>query len=129
MLTNCPALTDAAMSGDANPATHMSRATWRRPPSGAPVRNNRRAPPLFDRPHIHLRRRLRRRLEQRSSSVERCQAGDAALDCRAPNLEAILDDRAGIFTRILIDVRHRVEDEVDLAAVMTSSTIGPSSPI
>src|SRR5229473_7592165 len=116
MFTNCPALTDAAISGAAKPSTHMSRATWRRSTSGASVRNKRGASPLLDRPDDHLRRHLRRRLQQCGGRVERCQAGDAALDGCAPDLEAILDDRATVIARILVDVRHGVEHEVDLAA-------------
>src|SRR5689334_3246171 len=69
------------------PMTNIPRATWRRPVIGASTSNN-GAPPLVDR---------------------------AALHRRAPDLEAVLDDRvtvAGVF----VDVRHRVEDELHLAA-------------
>src|SRR5579859_7764330 len=115
--TNCPALTSAATSGARIEITHMSRATWREPVMGASVSSKaRRLPPLLDGAHLEIRRLRGGRLEERRRGVERGEARDPPLHGRAPDLEAVLDDRPAVFARIRVDVRHGVDDEVDLTA-------------
>src|SRR5256885_3881326 len=114
-LTNWPALTVAAISGAANVSTHMSCATSRRATSGASSRNMRRASPLLDGADLEVEDRGRGRLEQRGRRVEGGEARDAALDRGPTNLEAVLDDGPALLARLFVDVRHGVDDQVDLA--------------
>src|SRR5450759_125931 len=93
--------------------TNMSRATERLPVMRASSRYT--FPPLLDGAHFHLARRRDSGLEQRGRRVERRQARDATLDRGAPDLEAVLEDRATHLSGLGVDVRHRVDDEVDLA--------------
>src|SRR5260221_551868 len=93
--------------------TNMSRATRRLPVMRASSRNTR--PPFVDRAHLHLARGGDRRLEQSRGRVERGQAGNAALNGCAPDFEAVLETRSARLPRLGVDVRHRVDDEVDLA--------------
>src|SRR5205809_3034058 len=114
MLTNCPARTLFAISGASSPRTNIPRAAWRLRAIGASSRNK-AFPPLVDGPHLHLVRDRDRRLEQRGRGVERGQAGNPALDRRPAYLEAVLEDRVAI-AAVLIDVRHRVDDQLHLTA-------------
>src|SRR5690242_4651815 len=110
--TNCPARTADATCGARSVSTNIPRATSRRPVIGASSRNT--VAPLADRPDLHLLARVDRRFEQRRGGVERGEAGDAALDGGAPDLEPVLDHRVAV-ARVLVDVRHRVDHELDLA--------------
>src|ERR1700674_2077029 len=113
-LTNWPARTEEAISGAVIDITHIPRATSRRAVIGALSRNT--LSPLHDRAHLHLLRRRRRGLEQGRRSVQRCQAWDAPLDGGAPDLEAVLENRSARHACFRVDVRHRVDDQVDLAS-------------
>src|SRR6266705_7222294 len=107
--TNCPAFTEVATSAASNESTHMSRATWRLPASGASSRNT--GPPFLYRAHLHLAGHCRRGLQQRRSRVQGGEAGDAALDRRPPDLESVLEDGPLGVAGLGVDVRHRVDDE------------------
>src|SRR5690348_7320729 len=112
-LTNCPARTVEATCGARIVSTSIPRATSRRPVIGASNRNT--VAPLADRPDLHLLARIDRRFEQRGCGVERGKAGNAPLHRGAPDLESVLDHRIAV-ARVLVDVRHRVDDELHLAA-------------
>src|SRR5579864_7248654 len=135
MFTNWPGMTAAAISGACMVMTNMSRATWRRPMSRestmcilGPFTPTRRLradlpserggmrPPFIDRPHLELVVRDDRGLEQGRGGVERGQAWDAAFDGGAADLEAVLEDRRAGLAGIGVDVGHRVDHQVDLAA-------------
>src|SRR5487761_311067 len=92
--------------------TNMSRATRRLPVMRESSRYT--FPPLLDRAHLHVARGRDRGLEQRSRCIERGQARDTALDSRASDLEAVLEHWPAHLARLGVDVRHRVDDEVDL---------------
>src|ERR1700694_1720850 len=109
---NWPARTEAAIAGASMAMTNMSRATCRLPVMAASSRNT--FPPFADRAHLDVARGGHSGLEERGGGVERGQARDAALDRRAPDLETILENRAAGLARFRVDVRHRVDDEVDL---------------
>src|SRR6266851_3475816 len=112
-LTNWPARTDCAISGASIVSTNMPRATSRRAIRRESSRNT--GPPLLDGADLHLVRHRRRRFEQRRRCVERGETRDAPLDSCAPDLKTILEHRAAGIAGIGVDVRHRVDDEVDLA--------------
>src|SRR5207245_253436 len=111
--------------------TNMPRATSRRAVNGASMRNmplnaprpkpsplrEERAwvPPFADGPHFDFVRRGDHRLEQRCRRVEGGQAGNAALDGSAADLKPVFEHR-GAIAAILVDVRHRVDHELNLTA-------------
>src|SRR4029077_19115497 len=123
--TNCPARTVAATWGARIVSTNIPRATSRRPVMGTSSRNT--VAPLTDRPDLHLLARVDRRFEQRRGGVERGEAGDAALDGGAPDLEPVLDHRVAV-AGVLVDVRHRVDDELDLATDDHADHVGGLLP-
>src|SRR3981189_84829 len=92
--------------------TNMPGAPWRRPVTAPSSRNT--CPPLIDGPDFHNLRSRDGGFEQRRGGVEGGQAGNAALHRRAPDLEAVLEHRPAPLARLGVDVRHRVDDEVDL---------------
>src|ERR1700687_4913219 len=120
--------------------TNISRATRRLAVTGASTRNTQSVsppgrarrgradlpasgedssrntgPPLVDGLDLHFARSCHGGLEQCSCRIERGQAWDAPLDRGAPDLEAILEDRAACFFWLAVDIRHGVDDEVDLS--------------
>src|SRR6202521_3648519 len=113
-LTNWPARTEEAISGAVIDRTHMPRATSRLAVISALSRNT--LSPLHDRSHLHLLGCRGRGFEQRGRGVKRGQAGNAALDCGASDLEAVLENRPTGHPAVCVDVRHGVDDQVDLAA-------------
>src|SRR2546428_13317494 len=111
--------------------TNMPRPTPRRAVNGASMRNmpptapRPNPPPLRERaawapsfadgPHFDFVRRGDHRLEQRCRRVEGGQAGNAALDGSAADLKPVFEHR-GAIAAILVDVRHRVDHELNLTA-------------
>src|SRR2546421_2251872 len=97
--------------------TKVPRATWRLPVTGASsaYRVGPRRAPFVDGSHLELIGLCNRGLEQRRGGVQRSEARDAPLDGGATDLESILEHRVPV-SRVLVDVGHRVDDELNLAA-------------